>query len=250
MAKKIAISTHKGGVGKTATALALAAGFAHRGLRTLLVDLDPQGHCSPGLGVELTEPTLKQFFEGYPSLPLSAVIRSTYLDKLDIAPSDLGLSWVAEGLSARPKRDEFLARSLRSIEKAYDWVVMDCPPSLGVLTQNAVTAADFVVIPTSPDARTVNAIQDLLDVVQLMKGESYDAYGILLTRVDNRKSKTNSNLRASLAPWHEKLFATVIPQSEPLNQAQMASRDIYTFDAASAGAVAYGQLINELLETL
>jgi len=250
MSHKIAISTHKGGVGKTVTALALAAGFAKRGLRTLLIDLDPQGHCSPGLGVEITEPTLKQFFERYPSLALSEIIRPTYLEKLHVASSDLGLSWVAEGLSSRPKRDEFLARSLRPLEVNYDWIVMDCPPNLGVLTQNAVTAADFVVIPTSPDARTVNAIQDLLDVVHLMKGEAYESYGILLTRVDNRKSKTNSNLRTSLAPWNGKLFETVIPQSEPLNQAQMASQDIYTFDPGSAGAMAYGQLINELITTL
>lgn len=250
MAKKIAISTHKGGVGKTATTLALAAGFAQRGMRTLLIDLDPQGHCSPGLGLEVSEPTLKQFFERYPSLPLSDVIQPTYLDKLHVAPSDLGLAWVSEGLSGRPKREEFLARSLRPIESSYDVIFIDCPPNLGVLTQNAVAAADFIVIPIAPDARARNALVDLLDLVHLMKGESHDAYGVLLTRVDGRKSKTNSNLRASLEPWNEKIFATAIPESEPINQAQMASKDIYTFEPGSAGAIAYRQLINELAESL
>lgn len=250
MSKKIAICTHKGGTGKTVTALALAAGVARAGKRSLLIDLDPQGHCGPGLGLEITGATLKEFFERHPSLPLRDVIRETYLPNLHLAPSDLGLAWVAEGLSGRPKREELLTRSLRPVEASYDWIFMDTPPNLGVLTQNAVTAADFVLIPTSPDARAMNAIQDLLDLVRLMKGESFSAYGILMTRVDSRKSRTNTVVRESLTPWNEKVFETIIPQSEPLNQAQMASKDIYTFDPDSTGAVAYRHFIDELSRAL
>jgi chromosome partitioning protein len=250
MATKIAIATHKGGSGKTVTTLALATGLARNGRRCLLIDLDPQGHCSPGVGLEVVPPTLKEFFERHPSLPLKDVLRPTYLEHLNVLPSDLGLAWVAEGLSGRPKREELLARSLRALDSEYEWILMDTPPNLGVLTQNAVSAADFVLIPTSPDARAVNAISDLLDLVRVMKGDSWNRWRILLTRVDSRKSKTNTVLREALEPWNGNLFRTVIPQSEPLNQAQMASKDVFSFDPASSGAIAYQELINELLTTL
>ncbi len=250
MAKKIAVSTHKGGAGKTVTTLALASGLAHKGERVLLVDVDPQGHCSLGLGLQLTTPTLKEFFERHPTLPLHDVVQRTYLESLDLVPSDLGLAWVAEGLSGRPKREELLARSMRSVDTDYDWILLDTPPNLGVLTQNAVAAADFVLIPTAPDARAVNAVEDLLNLLHVMKGDSYGHWGILMTKLDGRKTRTNTAIRESLASWKTKVFQTVIPLSEPLNQAQMAGKDIFTFDPASSGAVAYRQFIEELLHAL
>jgi len=150
-------------------------------------------------------------------------------------------------LSGRPKKEELLKRSLKQMAADYDWIVVDTPRSLGVLTQNAVTAADFLVIPTPPEARAANAISDLLELVQVLKGDGFGAYRILLTRVDGRKSRTNHAVLEALSPWKDKLFETVIPQSESLNQAQMAGQDIFRFDAKSTGAEAYRQLQQELL---
>jgi chromosome partitioning protein len=247
MIHSIAVCTHKGGTGKTVTALTLAAGFAETGRRTLLVDLDPQSHAALGLGVESSGLTMKDYFERHPTLPLTEVIRPAHgRSGLDVAPSDLRLAWTAEALAGRPKKEDLLRRGLKQVAANYDVVVVDTPPSLGVLTQNAVTAADFVLIPAVAEARAADAVADLLELVHLLKGEAFNAYRIVLTRLDARKSRTNSAVLAALGPWEPHLLRTVIPQSEPLNQAQMAREDIFRFDPGSAGAGAYRELINEL----
>jgi len=247
MSHTIAVCTHKGGTGKTVTAISLAAGFAAAARRCLLVDLDPQGHSTLGIGIDAADPTLRDFFGRHPGMPLRDVIRATPKnERLDVAPSDLRLAWTAEGLAGRPKKEDLLRRSLKQVANDYDIVLIDTPPSLGVLTQNAVAAADFILIPALAEARAANAIADLLELVHVLKGEGFDAWRILLTRLDGRKTRTNAAVLEALSPWDEKLLRTVIPQSEPLNQAQMARQDIFRFDPASAGAAAYQDLISEL----
>jgi chromosome partitioning protein len=247
MAHTLAICTHKGGTGKTVTALALAAGLAGSGRRCLLVDLDPQAHSTLGIGLDVVEPTLKDFFERHPALRLRDLIRSAPAnERLDVVPSDLRLAWTAEGLSGRPKKEELLKRSLREVEDDYAWIVIDTPPTLGVMTQNGVVAADSLLIPSPAEARAADAIADLLELVQVLKGDAFDAYRILFTRVDSRKKRTNAAVLAALGPWKEKLLATSIPESEPLNQAQMARQDIFRFAPDSKGAAAYRELIQEL----
>ena len=247
MPRTIAVCTHKGGTGKTVTALSLAAGFAHAGRRSLLIDLDPQAHSTIGIGLDAVEPTLKDFFERHPALGLAEVVQHAPENhNLDVVPSDLRLAWTAEGLAGRPKKEELLRRSLRPIEDEYDWILIDTPPSLGVLTQNAVAAADFVLIPAQAEARAANAVADLLELVRVLKGEGFDAYRILLTRVDSRKTRTNNAVLAALEPWKSKLLKAQIPQSESLNQAQMARQDIFRFAPDSSGAMAYLDLVHEL----
>lgn len=244
----IAIATHKGGAGKTVTAMALGAGLARAGTQTLLVDLDPQGHCTLGLGVELGEgdPTLRDFFRE-PPLPLSRLIRETGVAGLAIVPSDIRLARVAQSLYLRPKREGLLARGLREAQGPYPFVLLDCPPSLSALTEAAIAAADLVVIPCQLEARAADGLVDLLEVIGLLKGEGFDRWGILLTRVDSRKSITNQAVRAALAPWEEKIFKTSIPQSEPLNQAQIERTDIFDFEPKSKGALAYAAFTQEIL---
>lgn len=247
MARTIAVSTHKGGAGKTVTALAIAAGLASTGQRCLLVDLDPQGHSSMGIGIDVYEPTMKDYFERHPAMSLGDVIqRAPDREHLDVAPCDLRLAWIAEGLSGRPRKEDLLRRGLKVVEPAYDWIVIDTPPSLGTMTQNALTVADYVLIPSPADARAANAIADLLELLRLIKGESFDRYGIVLTKLDARKTRTNAAILAALDRWSPRLLRTTIPISEPLNQAQMARRDIFQFAPESAGAIAYLELIQEL----
>ena len=190
---------------------------------------------------------MSEFFMKHPSLPFTDVVQNTSRDGLDIAPSDLRLAWTAESLSGRPKREELLKRSLKRFESQYDWIIMDTPPSLGVLTQNAIAAADFVLVPCVLEARAVNALADILELVQVIKGESFNRLGILVTRVDARKTRSNAAVRQALTPWQDRVFKTFIPQSEPLNQAQMVRQDIFQYDGNSAGAQAYNQFLDELI---
>jgi chromosome partitioning protein len=249
VAREIAIATHKGGTGKTVTAMALGAALALAKNRTLLVDLDPQGHSTIGIGIELadSDPTIQDLF-GDPPRPIGLIIRETHLPHLHVVPSSIRLARLTQSLYARPRREELLKRSLSPALNQYDFILIDCPPSLGVLTETAIAAADAIIIPCQMEARAADGLVDLLEVIGIIKGEDFDNWHILLTRVDPRKSITNQAVRAALARWEHKIFKTFIPQSEPLNQSQIARTDIFSFELKSAGAIAYQALARELVK--
>lgn len=248
MAHKLVIAAHKGGVGKTVTAITVSAALARSGKKTLLIDLDPQGHSGLGLGlvVEDGSPTLQSLFTD-PPRPALELVRETQLPHLHILPSSIRLAWTAEGLAGRPKKEEILRRRLDGLEQRYEWIVMDCPPALGVLTQNAIVAADYVLVPALMEARAADALVDLIELMRLLRGDNFDDWGILLTRVDPRKSVTNEAVLAALEPWNRKIFKTRIPTNEPLNQAQIAGKDIFSFEPRSRGAECYLAFLEELI---
>jgi chromosome partitioning protein len=244
----IAIATHKGGTGKTVTAMALSAAFARAGKTCLLLDLDPQGHSTLGLGVDLDErvPTMREFFHEPPA-SLDQLIRHTHIPGLHIVPANIRLARVAQSLYMRPRREEILARGLDPLRRRYAFMVIDCPPALGVLTEAAIAAAERIIIPCQMEARAADGLVDLLEVIGLIKGEAFDAWHILLTKVDSRKTTTNQAVMAALAPWTQKICQTTIPQSEPLNQAQIERTDIFSFEPKSTGALAYERFAKEML---
>jgi chromosome partitioning protein len=244
----ISIATHKGGTGKTVTAMALAAALARNGRRTLIVDLDAQGHSTLGLGIELNhhDLTLRDIFTDPPA-PVSKIIRQTHCASLDIVPSNIRLERIAQFLYMRPKREEVLRRALAPVADSYRFIVVDCPPSLGALTETGIAAADLIVVPCQMEARAADGLVDLLEIIAILKGESFDRWRILLTKFDPRKTITNQAIMGALGRWHEKTLETVIPQSEPLNQAQIARTDIFSFDGKSKGATAYQALMEEVL---
>jgi chromosome partitioning protein len=244
----VCFATHKGGTGKTTSSINLAAGLARAKQRTLLIDMDPQSHASIGVGVELAheDPNIADVL-GERALAFRDIIRATPIDGLDIAPSNLRLTAVAEALYAKVKREERLARSMARLKRAYDWIVIDCPPAVGVLTVNALAASDLIVIPCPIGARALNGLEDLLDIVDVLKGDEYPHWRILLTMVDPRKRVTQEIFEEMLEPYKDKVLETKILTSEPLNQAQMAKRDVFAFDPRSRGADNYKALARELL---
>jgi chromosome partitioning protein len=243
----VAVATHKGGTGKTVTAMALSAALARVGHRTLLVDLDPQGHATIGLGlvVQTGSLTIRDAFSE-PVVPLLTILKETHLPDLHIIPSHIGLERVTHHMYTRPKREELLTTALEPILQDYDFVILDCPPSLGPLTETAISAANLVIIPCQMEARAADGLVDVLELISLIKGAHFDAWRILVTKFDSRKSITNEAVLAGLSSWQHKMFATRIPQSEPLNQAQIQRTDIFTFDPRSTGAAAYEALAQEI----
>ena len=247
-ATTISIATHKGGTGKTVTAMALAAALARSGRRTLIVDLDAQGHSTLGLGIELnlTDLTLRDIFTD-PAAPVSRIIRETNCPDLDILPSNIRLERIAQFLYMRPKREEVLRKALAPVADSYRFIVIDCPPSLGALTETGIAAADLILVPCQMEARAADGLVDLLEIIAILKGERFDGWRILLTKFDARKTITNQAIQGALERWQDQTLQTVIPQSEPLNQAQIARADIFSFDGKSKGAAAYQALMQEVL---
>lgn len=244
----ICFSTHKGGTGKTTSSINLAAGLARAGKETLLVDLDPQGHSSLGLGVELSYDDLNMAdVLADRGRTLAEILRSTGITHLTIAPCNLRLASVAESLYSKFKREERLEQSLRPLKEHYKWIVIDCPPALEVLTANATNTSDAVVIPCQMGARALDGLGDLLNLIHLLKGESFKNWWILLTMIDPRKTVTMEIFGQVLEPYQERILKTRVLANEALNQAQIARRDIFTFDLKSRGAQNYEALTQELL---
>lgn len=245
----ISFSTHKGGTGKTTSSINLAAGLSRAGKRTLLIDLDPQGHSSIGLGVELSydEPNIADVLTDR-GPTLSKILRETQIPNLHLAPSNLRLALTAESLYAKFKREERLERCLKPLKENYDWIVIDCPPALGVLTANATHASDLIAVPCQTGARALDGLSDLLNLVHLLKGDNFNHWYILLTMIDPRKTVTLEIFEEVLKPYQGKTFKTRVSISEPLNQSQIARQDIFTFDPKSRGAKDYDGLTQELLK--
>jgi chromosome partitioning protein len=244
----ITVATHKGGTSKTVTSVSLSAGLARAGQRTLLVDCDPQAHSSKALNVEALdgEPSLQELIADLRS-PISKVIKQTQVENLHVIPSTIRLERQAQALYTRPKREELLKQALSPISRQYQYVVIDCPPSLGVLTEAAITAANLVIVPCLMEARAADALVDLLDLITALRGKRFEGWRILRTKVDSRKTVTNQAVMSTLNQWKHKMFKTSIPQSEPLNQSQIMRADIFSYAPSSKGATAYQALTKEIL---
>ena len=242
----LAIAAHKGGVGKTTTAMSLAAGLSRvAGARVLLIDLDPQAHSTIGLGLELADGerrTVRELFvDDTPRCPVHTLIHpAPNLERLWLVPSAIGLEKIAHTLPTRLMRQEILKAALRPLRDAhtFDWIVIDCPPSLGPLVENALCAADLVIVPCRMEARAADGLVDLLDMLEVLR-PGFTSWEVLLTQRDARATRTNAAVEEALAPWGHATLATVIPKCEALNQAQMMRQDIYTYDPESTGAHAY-----------
>ncbi|HSE28400.1 MAG TPA: ParA family protein [Gemmatimonadales bacterium] len=254
MARILAIANQKGGVGKTTTAVNLAASLAIAERKTLLVDADPQGNATSGVGVvrEALGPTVYEaVVEGQPTA--DAIARGVTLPFLDVLPATQDLAAAEIELVDQEGRQTALRRALAQVEANYDYVLIDCPPSLGLLTLNVLTAADGVIIPIQCEYYALEGISQLLNTVRLVQQNFNPALaidGVLLTMYDSRLNLCRQVAADAKEYFGAKVFRTVIPRNVRLAEAPSFGQPILLYDAQSVGAKSYLAVAQELMRRI
>jgi chromosome partitioning protein len=244
-----ACTNQKGGVGKTTTVINLAAYLALSGTRTLVIDLDPQGNATSGLGVDRRTVDRSSYEALVDRAPLAELVVSTSVDRLDLVPSSSALSGAEVELVGIPARERRLAASLAELDGRYERILIDCPPSLGLLTLNALTAADGVLIPIQTEYYALEGLSQLVNTIRRVReglNPRLEIEGVLLTMYDAR-----TNLSAQVASevrrhMNGTVYETVVPRSIRLSEAPSHGLPIALYDPASRGADAYRELAGEV----
>ena len=249
MAKTIAITNQKGGVGKTTTSVNLTALIGDMGQRVLVVDLDPQGNTTSGLGMEVGEKSIYEVLLG--RVPIREAIQETPWKNLFMVGSDIRLAGAELELVDMERREYCLKNALQDISGEFDFIFIDCPPSLGLLTVNALTAADRVLIPIQCEYYALEGVSSLMSTIARVKrtfNPRIDIEGVLLTMLDGRTNLGLEVVDQVKKHFKKQVFATTIPRSVRLGEAPSHGEPIHIYDNRSTGAVAYLALAKELLE--
>ncbi|HSJ13886.1 MAG TPA: ParA family protein [Longimicrobiales bacterium] len=251
MSRVIAIANQKGGVGKTTTAINLGAGLAVAERRTLIIDLDPQGNATSGVGINRAELDRSIYDVLVDGLPLQDAIREqVHFPFLDVVPSSPDLIGAEVELVERSSRELGLRNALEAVRPAYEYILLDCPPSLGLLTLNTLAAADTVMIPIQCEFYALEGLSQLLNTIRVVQqnlNPRLQVEGVLLTMYDNRLNLSRQVAEEAKEYFGSRVFTSVIPRNVRLAEAPSFGKPIVLYDILSAGAQSYLALANEVI---
>jgi len=250
MSKIIAVCNQKGGTGKTTTSINLSVYLALEGHRVLLIDSDPQGNSTSGLGIDKNTIEKSLYHVLISHIEAKDVILKTKVENLFLIPSNIDLIGAEVELVEETEREVRLKRSLEAIKDSFDYVIIDCPPSLGLLTLNSLVAATSVIIPVQCEYYALEGLGQLTKTINLIKenlNPILEIEGVLLTMADFRTNLTSEVISETRNFFRDRVFETIIPRSIRLSEAPGFGKSIYEYDKSSIGAQKYGALAKEVL---
>ena len=250
MAKTVSILNQKGGVGKTTTAVNLSAAIGAKGKRLLLVDIDPQGNSTSGYGINKREVKKSSYELLTGELSASEVIIHTAFPGVDLIPANMNLAGAELEIIDRKKRESILKNALAEVWENYDYIFLDCPPSLGLITLNALSASDTFLVPIQCEYYALEGLSQLMSTARKIK-QMYNPYldieGVLLTMYDGRLNLTQQVVTEVKRFFPKKVYSTTIPRNVRLSEAPSFGQPVIYYDKNSKGSVAYMELCEEFL---